>query len=89
MRLELRWDLRVPEGLRALPRSERLRVTQLILSLPEDPQPPASRSLPGKPSWFRLDDGPFTILYAIDATDATLTVYAVTREGELLGPDLF
>jgi len=89
MPLELRWDLRVPQGLRSLPESERLRVVRAILSLVEDPQPPGSRSLPGKPNWFRLDDGRFCILYAVDRVDSTLTIYAVTRDGELLEPDSY
>lgn len=87
MPLELRWDLRVPEGLRSLPEIERRRVVNLMLSLVEDPEPPGARSLPGKPNWFRLDDGPFRLLYAVDVEDATVTVYAVMKEGELLGPD--
>lgn len=89
MALELRWDLRVPEGLRSLAESERRRVVRTILSLVDDPQPPGARSLPGKPSWFRLDDGPFSVLYAVDRPDSTLTVYGVTKDGELLGPDLY
>ncbi len=87
MPFELRWDLRVPEGLRSLPEVERRRVVNLMLSLVEDPEPPDSRSLPGKPHWFRLDEGPFRLLYAIDTIDATVTIYAVMKDGELLGTD--
>ena len=87
MKLELRWDLRVPKALRSLSGSERGRVVNTILSLVDDPTPPGARSLPGKPDWFRLDDGPFCLLYAIDAASSTVTVYAVMRHGELLGPD--
>ncbi len=89
MRLELRWDLRVPDALRALPDGERRRVLVTILALEDDPQPPATRSLPGKPSWFRLDEGRFCVLYAIDSVDSTLTIYAVTKDGEVLGPELY
>ncbi len=87
MRLELRWDDRVPAALRLLPDPERRRVTGALLSLQEDPQPPAARPLPGKPTWFRLVSGRFSVLYAIDGPSATLTVYEVTRDGEPLGSD--
>ncbi|MGD0110628.1 MAG: hypothetical protein ABSD48_02080 [Armatimonadota bacterium] len=87
MALELRWDARVPEGLRPLPEVERRRVLRTILALADDLTPAGARPLPGKPQWFRLQDGPFSILYAMDAADSTLTVYAVTQDGELLGPD--
>ncbi len=85
MSLELRWDLRVPVGLRSLSQAERRRVTETILSLADDPMPSAARSLPGKPQWFRLDDGPFCILYALDATDSVVTVYVVSKDGRPLG----
>jgi len=87
MALELRWDFRVPQGLRSLPDSERRLVIRAILSLLEDPRPRGARSLPGKPTWFRLEEGPFSLVYAIDPKESTLTVYGVSREGELLGPD--
>jgi len=86
MALELRWDDRVPEGLRSLPEVERRRVLRMTLALADDPTPAGARPLPGKPQWFRLQDGPFSILYAIDTMDSTLTVYAVTQDDELLGP---
>ena len=88
MSLELRWDLRLPQGLRTLPDSERRRVVEIILSLVDDPKPIGARALPGKPNWFRLDEGHFRVHYAIDSIDSTLTIYAVTKDGELLGPDL-
>ncbi len=87
MALELRWDLRVPKGLQSLSASERRRVVRMILSLADDPEPLGAISLPGKPNWFRLDDGPFCLLYAIDRKDATLTIYAVTKDGEPLTPE--
>jgi mRNA-degrading endonuclease RelE of RelBE toxin-antitoxin system len=87
MALELRWEFRVPEGLRALPDSERRLVIRTILSLLEDPRPRGARALPGKPTWFRLSEGPFSLVYAIDLQESTLTVYGVSRDGELLGPD--
>jgi mRNA-degrading endonuclease RelE of RelBE toxin-antitoxin system len=87
MALELRWDFRVPEGLRALPDSERRLVTRTILSLLEDPWPRGACSLPGKPTWFRLEEGPFSLVYALDPEESALTVYGVTKDGELLGPD--
>jgi mRNA-degrading endonuclease RelE of RelBE toxin-antitoxin system len=86
MPLELRWDLRVPEGLCSLPEVERRRVVNTMLSLVEHPEPPGSRPLPAKPHWFRLDDGHFRFLYVIDLVDATVTTYAVMKDGELLGP---
>jgi len=85
----LAWDPRVPEGLRGLPPAERQRLLATILSLADDPTPAGARSLPGKPSWFRLDDGPFCILYAVDRLDSSVTVYAVTKDDELLGPQLY
>jgi mRNA-degrading endonuclease RelE of RelBE toxin-antitoxin system len=87
VRLELRWDDRVPAALRTLPDPERRRVTGMLLSLQEDPQPPVSRPLPGKPTWFRLVTGRFAILYAVDRPSSTLTIYEVTRDGDPLGSD--
>lgn len=84
MRLELRWEERVPRGLRTLPPADRRWVTETILSLVDNPRPPGARPLPGKPQWFRLQLGPFGILYAVHSVDSTVTVYAVTRDGEPL-----
>jgi mRNA-degrading endonuclease RelE of RelBE toxin-antitoxin system len=89
MQWTLAWDPRVPEGLRALPAAERQRVLSTILSLADDPMPAGARSLPGKPHWFRLDDGPFCILYAVDRVESSVTVYAVMKDEELLGPDRY
>jgi mRNA-degrading endonuclease RelE of RelBE toxin-antitoxin system len=84
--LEVVWDLRVPEVLRRLAPSERRRAVSVILSLADEPTPPRARSLPGKPNCFRLRDGRLGFIYVLDPPTATVTVYAVTRDGELLEP---
>jgi mRNA-degrading endonuclease RelE of RelBE toxin-antitoxin system len=81
------WDLRVPAALRHLAPGDRRRAVGLVLSLADDPTPPKARALPGKPNCYRLSDGRLGIIYAIDPPTATVTVYVVTMDGELLGPD--
>ena len=87
MQLELCWEPRVPKGLRTLSYPERRRVVATILSLLDDPEPPGVRPLPGKPTWFRLQDGPFGLVYALDLQSATLTIYIVTKNREPLGAE--
>ena len=87
----LEWDKRVPEVVKSLPEGERKRVVSAILSLADDPTPPRSRPLPGRPGWRRLDEGAFCILYTLKVTSRGLvvTVYAVLKDGKLLAPELY
>lgn len=72
-RVELR-----PAAVRALkkvPRGDRQRLQGVIALLAEDPRPPASRPLSGRPG-YRVRVGDYRILYTID--DGVLLIVVVT-----------
>ena len=72
-RIELR-----PAALRALKRVDRqdqARIHGVIALLAEDPRPPASRPLRGRPD-YRVRVGDYRVIYSIE--DAVLVVVVVT-----------
>ena len=62
-------------ALKKIPRRDQDRIRGAITLLAEDPRPPASRALSGRPG-YRVRVGDYRILYTID--DGVLLVVVVT-----------
>jgi len=84
MTCDVRWDVRVPEGLRGLPPEERRQVVAAILSLADEPVPAGARPLGEPPGPFRLVLGRFWIVYVFDPRSNAVIVYQVLKDGQLL-----
>ena len=59
--------------LEALPLKDRRRVARRIRGLAAEPRPPGCEKLSGQEK-FRLRQGDYRILYAVDDTELTVTV---------------
>ena len=73
---EIVFKASVAKDLRAIPKRDVARILARIDALAADPRPPEARKLSGEEK-YRLRQGDYRILYAIDDTVITVTVVKV------------
>lgn len=66
----------------ALPKQTRARIEQRILVLESNPRPPGVIKLIGL-AGYRLRVGDYRVLYTIDDSEVSVTVYAVGHRREI------
>jgi mRNA interferase RelE/StbE len=69
------------------PSSERTKILFKLWELKENPHPPESKKLSGSEYW-RVRQGNWRMIYAIDDTAATVVVVRVARRNERTYDDL-
>lgn len=73
---------RAQKDMRKLPPSIKERVVNLIRSLAEEPRPAGAKKLTAKQEW-RLRQGDYRILYAVDDEQKTVIVVRVKHRREV------
>jgi len=68
--------LRAQRELASLPAEAYEKAKHAIDNLGENPRPPGSRRLTGRPGW-RIRVGPYRVIYEINDGDSTVTVLHV------------
>lgn len=73
---------RVETDLRALPKTEFLRVDSGILGLQENPRPAGCKKLRGREGW-RIRVGSYRVVYDIDDGQKTVVIRAVLHRKDV------
>jgi mRNA interferase RelE/StbE len=68
-------DRRVADEIRTYPPKHAKQVSLRIFALASDPRPPDCRKLAGAEDVYRVDQGEYRIIYAIDDRAHVVTVY--------------
>lgn len=82
MRYELRFKASVARDLRGLPGADVRRVLARIEALRDDPRPPGSEKLAGA-ELYRVRQGDYRVIYAIDDVRIVVQVVAVGHRREV------
>ena len=65
-----------------LPKQVRIRITNKLVTLEEDPRPAGIKKLRGENA-FRIRVGDYRVLYTIDDSDEIVTIYAIGHRREV------
>jgi len=71
------------KDLRRLPLDARLRVTDALRSLPNNPRPIGSRKLAGTKHDWRIRDGAYRVIYEIADSIRVVRVYRIRHRREV------
>ena len=72
----------VAKDLRTIPRADLIRILKRIEALADDPTPPGSEKLSGQDR-YRIRQGLYRIVYAIDGDQLVVTVVKVGHRREV------
>ncbi len=86
---EIRITAKAAKELDGLPRkADRAAVVRRILALADDPRPPGCRKLSGVDDLYRIRQGPYRIVYAVEDDRLIVIVVRIADRKEAYRPGL-
>ena len=73
---------RAESEVRKLPRGAQLRILRKVEGLKDNPRPYGVRKIEGSDDLYRIRDGDYRIIYAIDDRRGSVMVWGVAHRGE-------
>jgi mRNA interferase RelE/StbE len=78
---ELRIRSSVAKDLRGIPKADLRRILARMEALRDDPRPPGCEKLSGTDEWYRVRQGVYRIVYAVDDGAVIVEVVRVGHRG--------
>lgn len=80
---EIGWKRSASKELRKLPRDMMPRIIAAVEGLAADPHPVSARKLEGSEHTYRIREGPYRIIYEVNAKGVTITIVKVAHRREV------
>jgi mRNA interferase RelE/StbE len=79
------WSEKASKHFRQLDKPVKARITETVNHLAENPQPPGMKPIIGLPGVFRVREGHWRVLYAVDDDRRTIRVEDVRHRSKVHG----
>ncbi|MEK6405792.1 MAG: type II toxin-antitoxin system RelE/ParE family toxin [Acidobacteriota bacterium] len=80
---EIEWKRSAAKELRKLPKDMIPRIIDAVEGLAADPRPAGARKLEGSEHTYRIREGPYRVIYEVDAKGVTITIVKVAHRREV------